>query len=138
MERSAEVLSYVHGSSKTPLLGHTIGQALTHASANWADRPALICPATRTRLTWAELDAQAEDLAAGFLSLGLKPGYRIGIWSLNNAEWALTQFAAAKAGLILVTINPAYRLSELEFALNAVECAALVTTRSFKILQKKL
>jgi fatty-acyl-CoA synthase len=86
----------------------------------------------RHRLSWAELNARAEDLAAGFIALGMKPGDRIGIWSLNNVEWALTQFAAAKAGLILVTINPAYRLIELEFALNKVGCVTLVTAGRFK------
>src|SRR5581483_9776367 len=85
-----------------------------------------------TRWTWRELREQADEFAAGSLALGLKPGERIGIWSLNRAEWALTQFAAAKAGLILVTINPAYRLTELEYALNLVGCAAIVTATQFK------
>src|SRR4029077_21070578 len=70
--------------------------------------------------------------AAGLLALGLAPGDRVGIWSPNNSEWAITQFATAKAGLILVNINPAYRLTELEFALNKVGCKALVTADSFK------
>src|SRR5581483_12272773 len=85
-----------------------------------------------TRWTWRELREQADEFAAGLLALGLKPGERIGIWSLNRAEWALTQFAAAKAGLILVTINPAYRLTELEYALNLVGCTAIVTATQFK------
>ena len=75
---------------------------------------------------------RVDALAAGFLALGLERGARIGIWSLNRPEWTLTQFAAAKAGLILVTINPAYRLSELEFALAKVGCAAIVTATAFK------
>ena len=75
---------------------------------------------------------RVDALAAGFLALGLERGARIGIWSLNRPEWTLTQFAAAKAGLILVTINPAYRLSELEFALGKVGCAAIVTATAFK------
>jgi fatty-acyl-CoA synthase len=124
------VLSYVHGADTTPLIGRTIGQMLTHAAALWPDRVALI--ADGQRLSWAELDDHATRLAAGFLALGLKVGDRIGIWSLNNSAWALTQFAAAKAGLILVTVNPAYRLTELEFALNKVGCAALVTATRFK------
>ena len=77
------------------------------------------------RWTWAELNARS--FAAGLLALGLQPGDRIGIWSPNNAAWIITQFATAKAGLILVNINPAYRLTELEYALNKVECRALVT-----------
>ncbi|MHB2205557.1 AMP-binding protein [Methylobacterium sp. CM6257] len=123
-------LSYVHGADTTPLIGRTIGQMLTRAAALWPDRDALI--ADGRRLSWAELDDRATRLAAGLLALGLNVGDRIGIWSLNNVAWTLTQFAAAKAGLILVTINPAYRLTELEFALNKVGCAALVTATRFK------
>ena len=82
--------------------------------------------------TWRELGAKVDAFAAGLLALGLKPGERIGIWSPNNAEWIVTQYATAKAGLILVNINPAYRLSELEYALNKVGCRALVTATRFK------
>ena len=127
-----QAMSYVSGISDTPLLGKTIGQALDDAAVVWADRPALIDRGTGTRWNWRQLRDEADGLAAGLLGLGLKPGERIGIWSLNRAEWALTQFAAAKAGLILVTINPAYRLTELEYALNLVGCAALVTATQFK------
>ena len=127
-----ESMSYVSGLADTPLLGETIGQALDRAAERWSDRPALIDRGTGTRWTWRELQAQADEFAAGLLALGLKPGERIGIWSLNRAEWALTQFAAAKAGLVLVTINPAYRLTELEYALNLVGCAAIVTATQFK------
>ena len=71
--------------------------------------------------TYSELRQAVDRLAAGLLALGLEPGDRIGIWSPNNMEWVLTQFATAKIGLILVNINPAYRLSELEYALNKVK-----------------
>jgi len=124
--------SYVSGVSDVPLLGHTIGHALDRAAAAWGDRTALISRAQGVRWTWRELRDRADAFAAGLFALGLRRGDRIGIWSLNRAEWALTQFAAARAGLVLVTINPAYRLSELEFALNKVGCAALVTTTGFK------
>src|SRR3954466_10606537 len=127
-----QAMSYVSGISDTPLLGKTIGQALDDAAASWGDRPALIDRGTGARWTWRQLRDEADAFAAGLLALGLKPGERIGIWSLNRAEWALTQFAAAKAGLILVTINPAYRLTELEYALNLVGCSALVTATQFK------
>jgi fatty-acyl-CoA synthase len=88
-------------------------------------------PAKRP-LEYGELRAKTDAFAAGLLALGLAPGDRVGIWSPNNSEWAITQFATAKAGLILVNINPAYRLSELEYALNKVGCKALVTADSFK------
>jgi fatty-acyl-CoA synthase len=129
---TGHVPSYVHGAADEPLLGQTIGQALDRAAATWPDQTALISRAQGIRWTWRELRDRADAFAAGLLALGLRRGDRIGIWSLNRAEWALTQFAAARAGLILVTINPAYRLSELEFALNKVGCAALVTATAFK------
>ncbi len=129
---SDRAVSYVHGAIGEPLLGLTIGQALDRAAAAWPDHLALVAHAQGVRWTWRELRDQADAFAAGLLALGLRPGDRIGIWSLNRAEWVLTQFAAARAGLILVTINPAYRLSELEFALNNVGCTALVTATAFK------
>lgn len=124
--------SYVSGASDAPLLGLTIGQALDNAKVRWGERDALVSPSHGVRLNWRELAEQVDALAAGFLALGLQRGDRIGIWSLNRPEWTLTQFAAARAGLILVTINPAYRLNELEFALSKVGCAALVTATAFK------
>src|SRR5207248_5734987 len=75
---------------------------------------------------------QADAFAAGLIALGLKRGERVGIWSPNNAEWVVTQFATAKAGLILVNIIPAYRLAELEYALNKSGCSALITAARFK------
>ena len=125
-------ISYVCGVADAPLLGDTIGRSLDRAAQRWADREALVSPSHGVRWTWRELAERVDALAAGLLALGLEPGARIGIWSLNRPEWTLTQFAAAKAGLILVTINPAYRLSELEFALAKVGCAALVTATAFK------
>lgn len=127
--------SYVCGTSDTPLLGDTIGRSLDHAVRRWGKREALVSPNHGVRWTWAEFAERVDALAAGFIALGLERGERIGIWSLNRPEWTLTQFAAAKAGLILVTINPAYRLSELEFALKKVGCAAIVSATSFKTSQ---
>jgi fatty-acyl-CoA synthase len=124
--------SYVCGISDVPLLGDTIGNSLDRARARWGDRPALISPSHDVRWSWREFAERVDALAAGFIALGLTRGERIGIWSLNRPEWTLTQFAAAKAGLILVTINPAYRLTELEFALHKVGCAAIVTATAFK------
>src|SRR3974390_2267068 len=124
--------SYVCGTADVPLLGITIGRSLDEAARRWGDRDALVSPSHHVRWTWKEFAERVDALAAGFLALGLQRGERIGLCSLNRPEWTLTQFAAAKAGLILVTINPAYRLSELEFALGKVGCAAIVSATAFK------
>jgi fatty-acyl-CoA synthase len=120
-------LSYVNGASARPLIGRTIGAVFDATCAAHPEVPALIVRHQKVRLSYAELKARVDALAAGLLALGLAPGDRIGIWAPNCAEWAITQFATAKAGLILVNINPAYRLSEAEYALNKVGCKALVT-----------
>ncbi len=119
-------LSIDRGPLLPALRGETIGAALADTAARFADRPALIVPHQSVHLTWAELQQRADAIAAGLLELGLEHGDRIGIWAPNCAEWTLTQFASAKIGLILVNINPAYRLAELHFALNRVACAALI------------
>jgi fatty-acyl-CoA synthase len=124
--------SYAHGVSMTPLIGETIGVHFDKMAARFADRDALIVRQQNIRLTYRELNEKVDALAAGLLALGLSPGDRVGIWSPNNAEWVITQFATAKAGLILVNINPAYRLAELDYALNKVGCKALITADSFK------
>ncbi|MFC5373661.1 AMP-binding protein [Brevundimonas faecalis] len=124
--------SHVQGSRQPALLDHTIGAALARAADRWGDREAVVCTAQDIRLTWAELNRRAGDFASGLLASGLRPGDRIGIWSMNRVEWIITQFAAARAGLILTTINPAYRLDELEYALKKVGCRALVLSPPFK------
>ncbi len=124
--------SYVHGAADRPLLGETLGQNLDRTAARFPDGLALIVRSQGVRWTYQELVARAEAFAAGLLALGLAAGDRVAIWSLNNAEWVVTQFGTAKAGLILVNINPAYRLTELEFALNMVGCRALITATAFK------
>ena len=124
--------SYVHGASNVALIGDTIGVHFDKVAERWSDRDALIVRQQNIRWSYRELKAKVDALAAGLLALGLAPGDRVGIWSPNNAEWAITQFATAKAGLILVNINPAYRLAELEYALNKVECKALITAAAFK------
>jgi fatty-acyl-CoA synthase len=127
-----DAMSYVSAVSSVPLLGTTIGQSLERAVERWGERTALVVRQQGIRWSWRELDARAEAFAAGLLALGLVPGERIGIWSQNNAEWIVSMFAAAKAGLVLVNINPAYRAGELEYALNKVGCRALVTATAFK------
>ena len=124
--------SYVCGLSSTPLLGQTIGAHFDIAASRWPEHEALVVRHQSIRWTYKELQRRVNELAAGLLAVGLRPGDRIGIWSPNNAEWVLTQFASAKAGLILVTVNPAYRTSELQHALRKSGCKALVTARAFK------
>ena len=124
--------SYVHGVSSQPLIGETIGRHFDAVCARATDREALVVRHQGVRLTYGELKDRVDTLACGLLRLGLRPGDRIGLWSQNNLEWVLTQFAAAKAGLILVNINPAYRKRELEYALRKVGCRALVLSPRFK------
>ena len=124
--------SYNHGASDVPLIGETIGAYFDGAVARWGQRDALVVGHQDVRWTYEQLGQQVDAFAAGLLALGLTPGQRIGIWSQNNSEWTVTQFATAKAGLILVNINPAYRLSELEYALNKVNCTALILSPRFK------
>ncbi|WEF33866.1 AMP-binding protein [Pseudoduganella chitinolytica] len=124
--------SYVHGPHDVPLIGATIGRHLADIAASHADNEALVVPHQGIRWTYRDFDSRVTALAANLLELGLRPGDRIGIWSQNCAEWVLVQFATARAGLVLVNINPAYRRSELEYVLDKVQCSALVLAPSFK------
>src|SRR5579863_4056557 len=126
------VQSYVHGVSDKPLIGETIGALLDRIADAAPDSPALVARHQGIRWTYQELRRRADDLAAGLIALDLKPGERIGIWSPNNAEWVLTQFATAKAGLILVNVNPAYRSHEFDYAMNKVGCKALILSAGFR------
>jgi fatty-acyl-CoA synthase len=125
-------LSFVSGTSDQPLLYRTVDGVLKAAVDDAPDRPALVVPFQGVRHTFAEFDREVERAARGMLACGLEPGERIGIWAPNCAEWVLTMFAAARAGLILVNINPAFRSAELEFALRVVGCRALVFAPRFK------
>lgn len=124
--------SYVHGTSDKALIGDTIGAHFDKIVARWPDREALVVRHQDIRWTYGEFKRQVDALANGLIERGLEPGDRIGIWSPNNAEWVVTQFATAKAGLILVNINPAYRLTELDYALTKAGCKALITASTFK------
>lgn len=125
-------LSYVNGASSTPLIGVTVGHYFDEACARYADHEALVVRHQEARLTYRELQSRVNTLACGLRRLGLAPGERIGIWSTNCVEWTLMQFATAKAGLILVNINPSYRRTELEYAINKVGCRAIVMASEFK------
>jgi fatty-acyl-CoA synthase len=125
-------ISYDHGVSGKKLIGETIGAFFDRAVESWRDREALVVRQQNVRWSWGELGRRVDDLAAGLLSLGLERGDRVGIWAPNRSEWTLAQFATAKAGLILVNVNPAYRRSELEYAMNKVECKALILAPALK------
>ena len=122
-------LSYAHGASAEPLLGETIGENLERTVARVPDADALISVHQDRRYTYAELNDAVDRLACGMLAAGLRRGDRVGVWSPNRAEWTLAQFATAKIGVILVNINPSYRVSELEFALGHSGCRWLLAAQ---------
>jgi len=124
--------SYVRGDDTTPLIEMTIGDRFDQTVARYPDGDALVVRHQNIRWSWRELSARVDAVAAGLLQRGLQPGDRVGIWAPNCAEWVIVQFATAKAGLILVNINPAYRVPELDYALNKVGCAALILAPSHK------
>src|ERR687895_131497 len=124
--------SYVHGASQVPLLGETIGHNLDRTAARVPDNDALVGVHQGVRQTYAEFHAAVEEVARGLLALGVEPGERVGIWSPNNAEWVTLQYATAKVGAILVNINPAYRTSELAYALGQSGVSTLVLAPRFR------
>ncbi|WP_322103840.1 AMP-binding protein [Paraburkholderia sp. J41] len=125
-------LSYVRGASDVPLSDATLGDFLRETAGRFPERPAVVFREQGIRWTWREFAAEVDILAAGFAEIGIAKGDRVGIWSPNRVEWLLTQFATARIGAVLVNINPAYRLAELEYALNKVGCKAIVAAQSFK------
>jgi fatty-acyl-CoA synthase len=132
MVHMAAAASYAHGVSDVPLLGETIGANLERTVSRFGDREAVVSCHQGVRLTYAELDAAVDRLASGLIAAGIAKGERVGIWAPNCAEWVLVQFATAKAGAILVNINPAYRTHELEYALRQSGVKLLVSARGFK------
>ena len=124
--------SYSKGAVDVPLIEQTIGDFFDAMAARQPDHDALISRHENRRLTYRELQREAARLASALLRLDLAPGDRVGIWAHNNVPWVLMQIATAKVGLILVNINPAYRVTELEYALNKVNCKALVMMPRFK------
>lgn len=128
----SNIPSYTSGPSTKPLIGMTIGDKFDEIAATYPNNDALIVRHQGIRLTYAELKARVDEAARAFLAIGVKRGDRVGMWSPNCAEWTITQFATAKVGAILVNVNPAYRLHELEYAMNQSEAKFLVTADSFK------
>ncbi len=125
-------LSHVVGSRDQPLLDHAIPALLAHCVSKRPDSEAAVFSADGIRLTWREFAARVDALAGGLLEIGITKGDRVGIWAPNRPEWVLTQFATARIGAILVNINPAYRVFELEFALRKTGCKALILAERFK------
>jgi fatty-acyl-CoA synthase len=124
--------SYYSGASSTQIIYQTIGDYLDHICQRFPDNEALVVRHQNVRWTYAEFKREIDRLTTGLLALGIQPGDRVGIWGPNSFEWALVQYATARIGALMVCINPAYRLHELEYALNKVECRAIVTAENFK------
>ena len=124
--------SYAHGTSEKPLLGETIGACLDRIAGRFGKRDALISCHQRIRFTYGELHREVERVACGLLSLGVERGDRVGVWSPNGAEWLIAQYALAKVGAIMVNINPAYRLRELEHALSQSGVSVLIAAQAFR------
>ncbi|XP_072224481.1 medium-chain acyl-CoA ligase ACSF2, mitochondrial-like [Leuresthes tenuis] len=124
--------SYVHGTSSSSLLSLTVGQSLDAIVQHCPDREAVVFLQDGIRKTFAEFQKDVDKAAAGLLALGLKRGDRLGVWGPNIYEWILFQFASAKAGIILVSLNPAYQVEEVAFTLQKVQCKAVVCPTRFK------
>jgi fatty-acyl-CoA synthase len=126
------MLSYAHGVAETALLGRTIGDDLTATVAIHGDAPALVSVAQDVRLSYRELDRAVDDVAGALMAAGVKKGDRVGVWSTNCVEWVLVQYGTARIGAILVTINPAYRSSELRYVLDQSGCTLLFSALGFR------
>ncbi|MFG3041116.1 AMP-binding protein [Streptomyces sp. NPDC048330] len=130
--RSTAELSYAHGVSTTPLLGDTIGDNLDRAVAAWPDREALVDLPTGRRWTYARFGADVDRLADALLGSGVRKGDRVGVWAVNCAEWVLVQYATARVGAVMVTINPAYRAHELAYVLDQAGITLLFASLAHK------
>ncbi|MGA2789419.1 MAG: AMP-binding protein [Candidatus Bathyarchaeia archaeon] len=124
--------SYEHGPTEKPLIEKTVGRLFDEVVSGHEDAEALVSRHQGLRLTYAQLKERVDEFAVALLGFGVQKGDRVGIWSPNNAEWVLTQFATAKVGAILVNVNPAYRVQELEYALNQSGISLLITAKQFK------
>ena len=125
-------VSYASGPSDKPLLGSTIGKFFDYAAGRYAEREAVVSIHQQVRFTYSQLAERVNKLAKAFISAGFQKGDRIGIWSPNNVQWLITQYATAKAGLILVTINPAYRSHELAYVLRQSGCKGLILQNNLR------
>ncbi|MDH3298943.1 MAG: AMP-binding protein, partial [Acidimicrobiia bacterium] len=128
---SAPTLSIDHGPTDVPLLDETIPANLARTVATWPDNDALVSVEQDQRYTYREFAAAVDELAKGLMAAGVEKGDRVGIWSPNYAEWAILQYATARMGAVLVTVNPAYRVNELEYVLNQSGVSLLVAAPSY-------
>lgn len=126
------MLATASGPTEVDLLERTIGADLEATTRRFGDREALVVPHQNVRWTYAELNDRVDELARALLARGFEPGDRIGIWAPNVSEWVLAQFATARAGVILVNINPAYRTHEVRYALEQSGCKGLIAATTFK------
>ncbi len=126
------MISYTHGASDVPLIGETIGELLDHIAHEHASREAVVSVHQGVRMTYGQLAKACNEVARGLMALGVGHGDRVGIWSTNNAEWVIVQFATAKIGAILVNVNPAYRTVELEYALRQSGVSVLFSQAEYK------
>ncbi|KYN04981.1 Acyl-CoA synthetase family member 2, mitochondrial, partial [Cyphomyrmex costatus] len=125
-------IAHMYNPGESPILHKTVGQLLSEAVATWPDRTCVISIPQNVRLTFSQILQRADSLAAGFKKLGLKKGDRLGIWGPNDLEWILTYLGAARIGLVVVAINPAYQQNELEYCLQKVNVKAIVSPEKFK------
>jgi fatty-acyl-CoA synthase len=128
----ATALSYVHGTSSTPLLGETLGENLRRTVERYGEREALVVRSQGFRATYRQLWELTTRAARGLMALGVKKGDRVGVWSPNRYEWVVAQYATARVGAILVNLNPAYKTAELEYALRQSGTSVLVQARGFR------
>ena len=129
---SSPLKSYTSASSATPLIGDTIGDLFDRTVARFPDNDALVVCHQGIRWSYRQLQQEVDRCARALMAIGIQRGDRVGMWAPNNAQWCVTQFATAKIGAILVNVNPAYRLHELEYALNQSECKLLIAADTFK------
>ena len=125
-------ISHFIGADQPDLLEQTIGEMLDSIVSRYPDQDALVVRHQNIRWTYRQYLTEIDKLAGGLLAIGIRPGDRVGIWAPNCYEWCLTQFATARIGAIMVCINPAYRVFELEYALNKSGCRAIVAAERFK------
>ena len=127
-------ISYVSGFSNKPLLGMTIGEMMDSIVNRYPEEIALIVHHQNIKWTYHTFSKRVTEVARSLMALGIEKGGRVGIWSANNSEWVLTQFATAKIGAILVNINPNYRTHELKYALNKASVKLLITADKSKYM----